>query len=25
VELATGHDPMVTLPAELAAILRGCA
>jgi pimeloyl-ACP methyl ester carboxylesterase len=25
VELATGHDPMVTLPAELAGILRGCA
>jgi pimeloyl-ACP methyl ester carboxylesterase len=25
VELATGHDPMVTLPGELAAILRGCA
>lgn len=25
VELPTGHDPMVTMPAELAVILRRCA
>jgi hypothetical protein len=25
VELATGHDPMVSAPGELAALLAGCA
>lgn len=25
VELATGHDPMVSAPADLAGILRSCA
>jgi hypothetical protein len=25
VEMATGHDPMVSAPAELTDLLAGCA